>query len=114
MKFLSILLLITMGVNSCKSKKVTEEKETKISKINFIEDGYSKATIIYDATKSDVCSYLIKLDKGEILEPLKFTNKVFRKNEQLVWVKFNRQRRLGRCSNAQPIELVEIIKRENE
>lgn len=116
--FISLLIVISVNINSCKSKKATSEEETKVetkvesTKSNFIEDGYSKATVIHDVSKNEPCSYLLQLDKGGLLEPQVFANKKFKNNNELVWIKFTRQRRVGRCDNAQPIELTEIIKRE--
>lgn len=125
MKILSLsvlILLMFVSINSCKSKKVTSKAETKVEekieeeietiKSNFIKDGYSKAIVIHDESKSEPCSYLIQLDNGGLLEPLTFTNNDFKSNNELIWIKFVRQRRLGRCDKAQPIELLEIIKRE--
>jgi hypothetical protein len=114
MKFLSLSLLIVLSINSCKTNKVSTEEtapKKKVVAVNFIESGYSKATVIYDAEKSAVCQYLIQLDKGVLLEPLKFENKDLRKNNKTVWIKYHMQRRMSRCGNAQPVEITEILER---
>jgi len=113
---LTLLVLLSVNINSCKSKKTTtnaESKvETKIETMNkYIEDGYSKATVVFDKSKDEPCSYLIQLEKGALLEPHKVLSDKFKSNNKTVWIKFIRQRRMSRCGNAQPVELLEMIVR---
>ena len=113
---LTLLVLLMVNINSCKTKKATtnaaENAVTKTETMNkFIEDGYSKATIVFDKSKDEPCSYLIQLEKGALLEPHKVLNDKFKNNKETVWIKFIRQRRMSRCGNAQPVELLDIVKR---
>ncbi len=114
MKFISLSLFLLLTINSCKTNNVTNDETTskkQATEVNFIEKGYAKATVIYDAEKSAVCQYLIQLDKGILLEPLKLDNKDLRKSNKTVWIKYNMQRRMSRCGNAQPVEITEILER---
>ncbi len=114
MKFLSLSFFILLSINSCKTNNVSNEEtasKKQVQEVNFIENGFSKATVVYDAEKSAVCQYLIQLDKGILLEPLKFENKDLRKNNKTVWIKYHMQRRMSRCGSAQPVEITEILER---
>lgn len=114
---LAMLCMITFSIQSCKTTKETNKEmieENKIEKkvsINFEKDGYSKAKVIFDSEKSAPCNYLIKLEKGELLEPLTYKYDALKTNNEKVWIKFARQRRLGSCNGAQPVEILNIEKR---
>jgi len=117
MNFFKTLLLVTLFTftTACCSKKekVTPEKEAivqiaKKSEKEMLDQGYIQASIIFYKEKATPCSYLIKLNENMFLEPRKELNNEFKKDKQQIWVKYHPQRRMSRCGNAQPVEIIGI------
>ena len=77
-------------------------------------DGYLPGRIIFSDLAED-CEYTIQLKDGErdfyYVDPINLEEN-FRNNAQTVWVKFNGLRRMNRCEKATPVEITEILKRD--
>jgi len=102
---LSIAVMMSCNENKSMSSSVdqAQEDETKL------EQGYRKAEIKkFDA--DDPCQYQIQLANSELLDPQELAED-FQKDGLEVWVKFLGQRRQSRCGRAQPVEVLEILKR---
>ena len=113
---LLILVVIALGFFSCKAKetKNVEEKQSTEVKVkenkDYLSKGFKKGIIIINE-KSDTCKYLIKLhETNEVLEPFKELSKDYINDKLVVYIKFNRQRRMSRCENTTPVEILEIKK----
>jgi thioredoxin-related protein len=114
-----LILIITLSINACCSQKNTntEVKEETIEVVSqpqkiMIQQGYHQAIIIYDKEKSTPCNYLIRLGDNLLLEPMRTIKVDFQKDKQKIWVKYHPQRRMSRCGNAQPVEIIGIDFRE--
>lgn len=116
-RVLLLLMLVLIGNACCtKKKKVLEEnKEIEINKdsINdkLIKEGYKKAYVIYNEQKEAPCNYLIKVDDNLLIEPMHELENSFKIGELPIWVKYHPQRRMSRCINSQPVEIIAIKKR---
>jgi hypothetical protein len=112
-KFLSVIFIL-IAFNACCSQKNTKSiQKEEVAKVSnqvqkkMTEQGYHKAVVIYNAQKSAPCNYLLKID-DLIIEPRQELKTDFKKDQQIVWVKYHPQRRMSRCENAQPVEIVDI------
>ena len=72
------------------------------------EDGYQPATIRIE--ESATCPVLFETERGQLCEPL-YVPDALKTDGQLVWVKYETQRRPSRCE-AQSVAIVDIKKRE--
>ena len=113
-KIFTILIVLIIS-NACCSKKekATLKKETivqieKKSAKEMLNQGYIQASVVFDKEKATPCSYLIKLSDKMYLEPLRELNNKFKHDNMLVWVKYHPQRRMSRCGNAQPVEIIGV------
>ena len=113
---LAALLLLSLAL-SCNSTKSNIETttETKVVQTDFEKEGYSVGIIQYN--KDSSCEYIIineisnsKFDPINIDEE-KFA--VFKENDSKIYFKYESLRRMNRCSEAAPIKLIDIKKRED-
>jgi len=76
--------------------------------------GYFPGRIIY-SDEADDCQYTIQLKDGErdfyYVDPLNLDEK-FNTNGQTVWIKFAEVENEKRCENAIPVEITEILNRD--
>lgn len=114
LKALTILFVLLISNACCSQKeKTATQKETivqveKKSEKEMLNQGYTKASVVYDKEKDSPCSYLIKLNDKMYLEPLRELKNEFKHDNMLIWVKYHPQRRMSRCGNAQPVEIIGI------
>lgn len=117
MNFIKVLLTLffLISLNACCTKKnntpqVKENvEESKVSNDDeLIKSGYKKAYIVFNDQKDDPCKYLIQIDDYLLLEPLQELENNFKISDLSVWVKYHPQRRMSRCANSQPIEIIDI------
>lgn len=106
-----IMVVVTIGFYSCKAKETKKvEQKMVVKEKNLLADGFKKGIVVLNPT-SETCSQLIKLkDSNEVLEPFKKLSSEFNIDKLVVYVKFIRQRRMSKCENTQPVELLEIKK----
>lgn len=109
------ILFVILITNACCSQKEknTTQKETAVKVIKKTEkemfnQGYIQASVVYDKEKASPCRYLIKLNDKMYLEPLRELKGKCKQDNQLVWIKYHPQRRMSRCGNAQPVEIIGI------
>ncbi len=120
---LLLLLFVFLSVSSCCSKKnntdsspsqeakeINEELNINIEK-KMLEAGYKKANVIYVDGKEAPCEYLIEVSENLLIEPMHELKSVYKIEKLPVWVKYHPQRRMSRCGNAQPVEIIGIEKR---
>ena len=109
---------------SCKSSEVSSSKandntmnesELKTLDSTMINEGFHIGIISYQ--KESDCAYVIidqtsnaKLDPINISED---TYKLLRNNGEKIYYKYRPLRRMNRCPEANPIELIDIKKRED-
>ena len=114
-----IVLISLLSLNACCSKqnKTTETIEKVVvtpvkSETEMMETGFQKASILYFDQQVAPCDYLIEIESNKLLlEPQKGLANEFKVAKSLVWIKYHPQRRMSNCKNAQPVEIIEIIKR---
>ena len=115
--FTASLIVLFTSCNSSKevtSDTVNNEAEAKIMDSQLINDGFHLGEIQY--LKDSECSYIIidqatkaKFDPINISEE---SYKSVRNDGEKVYYKYRPLRRMNRCPEANPIELLEIKKRE--
>jgi len=108
---LIIILLLMVILFSCKVKKDSGQQEEAKSKAameeKYLADGFVKATVIETDKPEEMCKFLLQLEDGVLLEPLKFDS-VYRVNEKVLWIKYQMHRRPSRCGNSLAIGIEEI------
>ena len=115
-----IVLISLISLNACCSKKAktteTEEKVVEIpvtSEKEMLEAGFQKASVVYFDRQVAPCDYLIEIESSKLLlEPQKELASEFKVAKSPVWIKFQPQRRMSRCTNAQPVGVIAIEKRD--
>lgn len=113
------LLLISFAL-SCNTTKTSvastdvNATETKTMEIDYSKEGYSTGTLTYH--KDSKCSYIITDEKsGTKFDPININDEVyknFKMNDSKIYFKYRPLRMMNRCTEAQPIELEDIKKRE--
>lgn len=117
-----IALAMLMFFMSCNSqKKVADtsgdnKEKQSFNSTDLIEQGYKEA-IFSEIEGSDInCNKVITIVKsGELLDPINI-DEFFKGNyskEENVWVKFSSLRMQNRCTNARPIKIIDIKKRDD-
>ena len=88
------------------AKKILGEK--------MVEDGYLPGRISYSDLRDD-CQYTIQLKDGEktfyYVDPINLDEK-YNTDGQTIWVKFTESEAEKRCEKADPIEIIEILNRD--
>lgn len=113
-KSIFVLIIVTTFCTACSSQQKNtanaNENQPKIS-TEMIQDGFHLANIVKIENKDFPCHFLIKLnDNNILLEPLHPLAVEFHKNQEAVWVKYHPQRRMSRCGDTQPVEIIDIKK----
>lgn len=121
MNFSKVVLVLVgfLLLNACSSKKNNTTKESKeVVKIEeeseqkMLDAGFQKASIIHLNQEKSPCDYLIEIDDSKILlEPQKELDTEFKVAKSLVWIKYQPQRRMSRCTNAQPVGIIALEQR---
>lgn len=117
------IVLVLVGflmLNACCSKKnntteVSKEEVVKIeqkSEKERLEAGFQKASIVHFEQEKPPCNYLIEIEGSKLLlEPQKELVPEFKVANSLVWIKFQPQRRMSNCHNAQPVGIIALEQR---
>jgi len=113
------LFFLILSFHSCITTKAADGNDGKNGK-NAVqtlnaekmkEQGFSKGVIT--TNKSEGCPYILIIDTyQDKLDPINiqdFFNSDMPKN---VWVKFGNMRMKNRCSDARPVSIIEIKRRE--
>lgn len=105
---------------SCNTTKTSveannaQQTETKTMNIDYTKVGYSIGTITYH--KNSKCAYIITDEKSGVkFDPINIDKEVFENfkiDNTKVYFKYRPLRMMNRCTEAQPIELEDIKKRE--
>ena len=121
MNSLKVVLIIVsiISLSACCSKKdkttKTSEEAVSIEKQSekkMIETGFKKASIIHFEQEKSPCNYLIEIEDSKLLlEPQKELDAEFKVAKSLVWIKYQPQRRMSRCVNAQTVGIIAMEKR---
>lgn len=120
----AIFVLIAMGMLSCVPlKNQTVDVETnspseieakKIAGAKMMEAGYLPGRIMYSDIADD-CQYTIQLKQGEkefyYVDPLNLDEK-FYTDSKTIWIKFTEVEKEKRCEKAIPVEITEILNRD--
>jgi hypothetical protein len=92
----------------------TNATETKTMNIDYSKEGYSIGTITYQ--KDSKCAYIITDEKSGIkFDPINIDKDLFESykvDNSKIYFKYRPLRMMNRCTEAQPIELEDIKKRE--
>ena len=114
------LLLISFAL-SCNTTKTTvassnpNATETKTMEIDYSKEGYSIGTITYQ--KDSKCAYIITDEKSGVkFDPINIDKELFESykvDNSKIYFKYRPLRMMNRCTEAQPIELEDIKKRED-
>ncbi len=115
---LSIILTTVVLFASCSSKKNTanaakETSEMSMEAKKMTENGFKMGTIIASKKEGD-CPYMIEV-QGEtesyFLDPMNI-DESFKKNGEKIWFTYSPLRRMNRCVKANPVNIIEMKKRE--
>ncbi len=130
-KVLNFVLLFALLLQSCHSTKQeveshqTPKKRDTLSKLKqsmssliedkLIEEGYDIGIVKY--VENSDCPYVIYNENSKVqFDPINFDSTEFasfKSNDLKVYFKYRPLRRMNRCNEASPIELVSIKKRED-
>lgn len=121
MNSIKIVLIIVslVSLSACCSKKdksaVVSEEVVKIvnqSESKMLEAGFQKASIVHFAQEKSPCEYLIEIESSKLLlEPQKELDSEYKVAKSPIWIKYQPQRRMSRCANAQPVAVIAMEKR---
>ncbi|MFZ6052029.1 hypothetical protein [Halocola ammonii] len=107
---LAMVIAFAVACANNKNQK-TDETSTMANEEKMMQDGYTKARVVFDEEADQPCDYLLVSASGDqVMEPLEFPTD-FKEADLNVWIKYVPQRRQGRCGDVLPIELTEIKKR---
>lgn len=119
-KTLIITFTVLLASNCSSSKKTmvtdpTSENKTVANSskdASMMEEGYLKGTIVASTTEGD-CPYVIEVEGKEayFLDPTNIES-TYQKDGMKIWFTYRGLRMMNRCQKANPIELVDIEKRE--
>ena len=119
-----IFTVFVVGIFSCapfqnqapnaETNTPAEIEAKKIAGSQMMQAGYLPGRIIYSDLRDD-CQYTIQLKENEkefyYVDPINL-NSEFNTDGQTVWVKFTGLKRENRCEKAVPVELTEILNRD--
>lgn len=117
------LLALAMSCNASKEAAQTDaaspQAKTSIVKADTMkkmqEEGFSVGTI--KQLKNSKCAYILVDEKsGAKFDPINLDTdkfKTFQKDQEKVYFKVHYLRMKNRCTEAQPVEITDIKKREN-
>lgn len=116
--FISIFILscgpIQNQPQEAETNSPAEIEAKKIESNKMIASGYLPGRIIYSDFEGD-CEYTVQLKDGDrefyYVDPINLEEN-FKRDGQTIWLKFNGLRRMNRCENANPVEITEIMNRD--
>ncbi|CAL2059603.1 hypothetical protein [Tenacibaculum sp. 190524A05c] len=113
LKNLTLVLTLSICFFGCNSsKKAAESQNGSNADESFLQNGYVKAVLNENKSNSGCGSILINLtDSKEVLDPIDFEY-TEGKSGQNIWLKYNSLRMQNRCTEARPIKVLEIKKRD--
>jgi len=101
-----------LSASSCKGTQGVEKEElteTAMEKKEMLlNEGYTAGVIIHSTEEGD-CEWTIKLEDGRHFESISMQDE-FKENGAKVFFKFIPQRRMSRCTKANPIAITEMTK----
>lgn len=106
------ILFINSGCDAGKSAASEQSKENirQTTEQDYSADGYTRVRIT--GTKSSDCPFVLAIENSEEkLDPVNLDEEKFssyRKDGELIWIKYRRLRRANRCPDANPIEIIEV------
>lgn len=114
-----LVVVSVLSISACcpkKSKtKITSDQVVTIeqkSEKEMLEAGFQKASIVHFDEEKSPCNYLIEIEDSKLLlEPQKELAPEFKVNKTLIWVKYQPQRRMSNCGNAQPVGIIAMEER---
>lgn len=117
---LSAVLFFTIATSCDSAKSTVQEKETNTNAVKemdtkLVNEGYVAGTVKY-LEKSE-CSYILVDEKLDLkydpinIDEEKFAS--FKTDDRKVYFKFLPLRRMNRCNEASPIQLIDIQLRSN-
>ena len=112
---LSIGILSSCSANKKMNKETMEDKATESVKMEMnkmIEAGFTEGTIVASLAEGD-CPFTIEVpgENAYFLDPINLEEE-FKVNGQKIWFKYAGLRMMNRCEKANPVNLIEIQKRE--
>ena len=75
-------------------------------------DGYMKGTVKEFSDLKGNCQFQVDVERVGMMEALEIPAE-FKKSGVAVWLKYSLQRRPAQCGSSQPIDIVDIKKRES-
>lgn len=100
-----------LSFNSCKSTQEVDQQELTASKMEqkdtLLKEGFTAGTIVHTKEEGH-CEWTIKVDGGLVYESLVMKDE-YKKDAMQVYFKFIPQRRMSKCTNANPVEITEMI-----
>jgi len=122
MKRLFSLIVISLILQSCvisqdkvESEKTAGSANSKYIKEVLMKEGYELGTV--KILKDSECRFVI-LNEGTTVyfDPINFNIsdfEAFRQEDLKIYFKYKPLRMMNRCSEASPVELISIVKRED-
>jgi hypothetical protein len=112
---LSIGILTSCSTNKKINKETMEDKATESIKMEMnkmVEAGFTEGTIVASRAEGD-CPFTIEVpgESAYFLDPINLGEE-FKVNGQKIWFKYAGLRMMNRCEKANPVNLIEIQKRE--
>lgn len=100
MKILRILLLLTVVIVSCKTKKEA---------VDYSQQGYVKATVIKYEVES--CGYILQLEGEKKLMPQNLADE-FKKDQLTIWIKYETVKKppMTTCMAGTVVKLTDVKK----
>jgi hypothetical protein len=110
MKYILLLAASVTIISACGTKKKEAELEKAKIEKSMIETGFVKADIKHFKDAEAPCDFLLVLENGDKLEPMKLSVD-YQSDGTQVWIKYDLQRRPSNCPGSMPVSLVEVKKR---
>jgi len=107
-----LFLMISSSCDSAKTAATEEssEKSPEVMDTKMVQDGYIAGTVKY--LKNSECSYILVDEKLQTqydpinIDEAKFAS--FKSDASKVYFKFTSLRRMNRCPEARPIQIIDI------
>ena len=116
----SLVFIFTLSIVSCCSTTKTVNETEKGSTTNIVsmdtqkmmDEGYQKATTVASSLTGD-CPITLQIegDNSYLLDPINL-EEGYKANGIKLWVKYTPLKMMNRCDKANPVNIVEIQKRE--
>lgn len=116
MKYISLVALaLLLSCNSAKdaAKKEVSETEQKEVSEKMTKEGYKVGEVIVNSEEGSECAFFIKeANTNTLLDPVNFDDEKFAEfkgDKNVVYFKYQPLRRMSRCNNSQPIQLLDVV-----